>query len=583
MKKIIYSIAILAITMVAGCKREYLDINKNPNLPTSSTAELVLPNALNVTAAGVTRNEVGAFWAGQWAPPTSVSGFGDERNYNTQGSWGTASTIWTTYDNLTDYDFVEKDALAKGRKKMAGIAQVMKAFNYQLLVDAYGDVPYTDALKGADGLTTPKYDKAEIIYLDLIVKLDEAIANLSAPTTLANPDVTAAEDIYCAGNMKKWVKFANTLKLRILLRKSELPAEQSYISAQIAKITNPLGGGAFLEAYEDVFCNPGYLQTSGKQNPFWNRYGFTEANTVSATATQQALSEYAINAIEKPAGPRDFQRILRIAKPRPAIPAVYEFIGIPFGIVGNEDYFYSKVSGFGPGLLQSFKQNMLIMTASESLMLQAEANVKGYLVGPTGAYKDYFKDAVRSSFVLLKAGANPLSGSPATGQSSTWYTDRLAIRESVNFAALSSTFDAPKELSISAANNYMGYGTANPAPLSASNQNTLADIDSPVTPAAALKVIMEQKWICLIGFAGFEAWCDVRKYQNVSGGATAILDLPKSVSSGVTGTSSQRPLRIPYPASEAQTNNKNLSAAISSQGLGSVSNILTTRIFWDKD
>ena len=72
MKKIIYSIAILAITMMAGCKREYLDINQNPNLPTSSTAELVLPNALNVTAAGVIRNEVGAFWAGQWAPPTSV-------------------------------------------------------------------------------------------------------------------------------------------------------------------------------------------------------------------------------------------------------------------------------------------------------------------------------------------------------------------------------------------------------------------------------------------------------------------------------------------------------------------------------
>ncbi len=581
MKKIIYSIAILAMTIMASCKRDYLDVNQNPNSAVTSTAELVLPNALNVTAAGITRNEVGAFWAGQWAPPTSVSGFGDERTYNTQASWGTATTIWSTYDNITDYEFIEKDALAKGRKRLAGIAQVMKAFNYQLLVDAYGDIPYTDAVKGDIGITTPKYDKAQDIYLDLIVKLDAAVANLSSPTTLDNPNVTPQEDIYCGGNMIKWVKFANTLKLRILLRKSELPAEQGYITAQIAKIANPLGGGLFLGAYEDVFCNPGYLQTAGKQNPFWNRYGFTEANTVAANAEFYALSEYAINAIEKPTGPRDFQRILRIAKPAPA--TAYTFKGIPYGVTGNTAFFYALVSGFGPGLLQSFKQNMLIMTASEALMLQAEANVKGYAVGAGGAYKSYFKDAVRSSFVLLKAGANPLSGAAAPGQLPGWYTDKLAISETVNFTALKDNFDATKDASIKAADNYLSYGITNTSVGSASNRNTIADIDSPVATDVALKVIMEQKWVCLIGFAGFEAWCDVRKYQNVSGGPSPILNTPKSVSSAVIGTPAQRPLRIPYPSLEAQTNNANLTEAITRQGLGSVSNILSTRIFWDKD
>ena len=81
-----------ALFAAGGCK-DFLDINDNPNQAVSSTPELVLTNALNVTAGRLVHNEIGAFWAGQWSPSGSVSGFVAEKTYDLASNFTTSFTI----------------------------------------------------------------------------------------------------------------------------------------------------------------------------------------------------------------------------------------------------------------------------------------------------------------------------------------------------------------------------------------------------------------------------------------------------------------------------------------------------------
>ena len=91
----------------------------------------------------------------------------------------------------------------------SGSARVLKAYIMLTLVDLFGDVPYSEALKGDEGLFNPKADDGKSVYLAAITTLDDAIALLgktgAAPLT---------RDVYYAGDAKKWIALANTLKLK---------------------------------------------------------------------------------------------------------------------------------------------------------------------------------------------------------------------------------------------------------------------------------------------------------------------------------------------------------------------------------
>lgn len=99
--------------------------------------------------------------------------------------------------------------------QIAYVAKIWQIYLWQYLVDAWGDVPYFDAFKGAEGILTPKYDKQEEIYPDLLARL-KTIADAIA----ANPgsgEIGDGDFIY-DGDIKKWQKFCNSLRLRIAMR-----------------------------------------------------------------------------------------------------------------------------------------------------------------------------------------------------------------------------------------------------------------------------------------------------------------------------------------------------------------------------
>ncbi|MBC8643870.1 SusD/RagB family nutrient-binding outer membrane lipoprotein [Flavobacterium lindanitolerans] len=149
---------------------------------------------------------------------------------------------------LANFHKIEKTSLENYENYQA-IAKIMKAFYFQYLVDLYGDIPYTEALQ-RDLELTPAYDDAEAVYDDLIVQLDAAIELIkNAPSSALDP---ANNDIMLHGDMDEWIKFANTVKMRILIRQSGMPSKQAYIADKFRDIIDE--GSGFIT--ENVTNNP---------------------------------------------------------------------------------------------------------------------------------------------------------------------------------------------------------------------------------------------------------------------------------------------------------------------------------------
>ena len=388
-KQLTAGLLVVLLTVVAGCKRDYFDINTNPNQVTSATPELVLPNALANTGAyltGVNPNGfAGSFyflnlWMGYWNWSGNYSINLSDKNYQFTNSFNTA--IWDAgYTNLKNYNYIDNQAATLKQPLVQGMGKIMKALHFQILVDTYGDVPYTDALQGTTSIL-PKYDKGQDIYDDLFKQIDAALALFKQGDGTFNP---TANDIMFKGDISKWQKFANTLKLRMLLRQSERADRASFIQAQLATIK--ASGYGFLGAGENASVNPGYVNSTGQQNPFYG--SFFQVNTQpSQTNNQYKANGYAISFYKSSNDPR----LGAFYAPVPKTTSQYN--GTLFGT--TDVLVNSQVSDIGTGVLKSVDQPTPIISSHESLFMQAEAAQRGWI---TGVAKDLYQAAITESFV----------------------------------------------------------------------------------------------------------------------------------------------------------------------------------------
>jgi hypothetical protein len=227
--KRIFHFGLIAIAVVfVSCDNE-LDINNDPNNPTEVPLATLLSGAevnLAYTLGG----------DGTRMPATIVQHYAGHRgqplNYG-QYNITSADTdgLWTSiYDILVDLRAVEDKTKVSGDKVYLGISQVLQAYTFSIATDLYGDIPYTESLKGASNIT-PAYNKQETIYPALIALLDEGIQNLK---TDAGAKPLAADLLY-SGNIVKWEAFANSLKLRLFNHLSKKNPTQALSFLQ----TNP--------------------------------------------------------------------------------------------------------------------------------------------------------------------------------------------------------------------------------------------------------------------------------------------------------------------------------------------------------
>ena len=382
-------IALFVVGFTTSCSDDFFDVDATQNSATSATPNLSLPVAQKYTVDILqgdynSMNTLGNLWSYTWAAGGDFVYFTDETAYLITSSFRTGIYQTAYIRPLRNYDVIEKNTDVKYSNYVA-IAKIMKAFHFQYLVDAYGNVPYSEALQGGAN-TTPAFDDANAIYDDLIVQLTAAqdmITNAD-PTALIP---TATSDIMLQGNMAKWSKFANTIKLRILLRQSEkagLVAQADFDAA----VDNGIG---FLGAGENVFANPGYINDANKQNPFYGAFGKTVAGDPAANANATRATDYAIGKLATdPRRPFIYKNV----------GTTTNYVGIPQNSVGGA--VSAALSGIGPGVLKGPSQDGVIMLAAESLLLQAEAASKGYIVGDAEAL---YNAGVQASFTYLGAGS----------------------------------------------------------------------------------------------------------------------------------------------------------------------------------
>ena len=254
-----------------------------------------------------------------------------------------------------------------------------------MLVDVYGDVPYTEAL-GRSINATPVYDDAQAIYTDLLVQLDAAIELIKNAEEQNEP---ADDDAMFGGDMEKWIQFANTLKMRILVRESDVTSVASDISAILAE------GSGFIT--EDVKVNPGFIaRESGKQNVIWEALGWDASGSQTMTSKATCATDHIISYLQ---GTND-----------PRIDYLYEkpangHLGVPQGLLDYDTpvvdiYVPDNVSNIGPGILQAADQGAVIFSLAESYFNQAEAANKGILAS-ADAGKGLYQAGISASFEYL--------------------------------------------------------------------------------------------------------------------------------------------------------------------------------------
>lgn len=202
-----------------------------------------------------------------------------------------AKNITNTPLGLTENPLDKQNKLA--------IIEVLNVYTYAILVETFGDVPYSQALNL--NYKTPKYDDGLTIYKDLIVRLNKAIANLNT----AGASFGGNDRIY-AGDISKWIKFANTLKLRLGITISDIPSEAALAQATVSSAA-PLVFSSNLDNADFK-----YLTATPNTNPLYvdlvasGRSDFVPANTlvdVMNDLNDPRRSKYFDNNVDDPATP----------------------------------------------------------------------------------------------------------------------------------------------------------------------------------------------------------------------------------------------------------------------------------------
>ena len=401
-KKYLTTSTALLLLASGGCKKGTFDINSpNPNQPSNVSSQFQLSAALtgsayssfNIGGSGAVGvgglTEFANLYMGYWAFSGDYGGYGTTATYNLNNGSYTGNWDYVYEQLLVNYQSIINNSRTPKEAYYFGIAQIMEAFHYQRLVDMYNNIPYSQALRGGT-LNYPKYDDAKTVYTGILKQIDSGIAAINgAPADADN--IPAKYDVMFGGaktvaiEMANWVKFGNTVKLRILLNLTQ--TDEATVKSEL----NGLTTSDFLEAGNDAAINPGYSNANqAQQNPTWGSIGFTTSGSVYGSHDFYRANSYAVNFYNAHNDPR----ISQFYAPNSSNVIRGRVFGSQDGTEHN-----TVISAIGPGILASPSQSAYILPAFESLFLQAEAVQRGYITGTTPDV--LYQQAVEESFRVL--------------------------------------------------------------------------------------------------------------------------------------------------------------------------------------
>lgn len=235
MKKILISILFIGV-LFSSCEK-WIDpsMNEDPNNPTDvAMAQLVAPIEANL--AYIVGGEL-ARWNCVWMQ--QIAGIQSQSAENDIYVFGEsdADNAWSFNlyaPGMISTKILMEKAAAENSPHYAGVAKILMAYHLGVTTDLWGDIPYSDALKGDSNEFKPKYETQEKIYTTIFTLLGEAITDLSVAKSTFSPD---SEDLIFGGDLAMWKKTAYALKARYSIHLAKKKGAAAYTDALTA-LTN---------------------------------------------------------------------------------------------------------------------------------------------------------------------------------------------------------------------------------------------------------------------------------------------------------------------------------------------------------
>lgn len=387
MKSINLYILSVSLFALISCNKELDKVNTNPNATENAQPDYLL--------TGATKNIVDAYWgttnnmnssllfAQQWA---KIQYTEEDRFVFSNSSF---TSLWSTgySQSIVNLNKIIDIGKETGNNNYVGVATILRSWVFQLLTDAYGDIPYKQA-GDIEQYITPVYDPQRDVYLGLLDELRDAKKLLDP----AGKAITG--DIIYGGNITKWKKFANSLRLRIALRVADKE------TAQAQQVLQELSaeGDPFISDNSDN-AQLVYL-TSPQQNP---------VSALFETRDDYRISKTIVDKLFSLADPR---LPVYASKTQTATPQ--EYIGVPNGLTNSEASSLGFAKTSKPGAYFLIPQApAVIFSYAELLFARSEAAARGYT---TENAADLYQQAIRASlkqYNISDAAANTYVAQPA--------------------------------------------------------------------------------------------------------------------------------------------------------------------------
>jgi hypothetical protein len=256
MKTIKLILSIIFIVGLSSCTKDFVDINKNPNAitPDEASARYFITNPEYILYAP----DRYPYWrahlihtdryAGYFTFGFSGCWWSDELGYKYNSGYTDAAWDWLEgyFNQIDNFMRLTGPGGDFENDRMYAVGQIIKSLYYQMFTDVFGEIPFTEA--GDPDITTPKFDMQNTIYQGLIDMLDAAMGTIGDETTTGDGvNDLGDNDVIFNGDLQKWKKLANSLKLRLAMR-----ARGADGADWVQGVVTSAMDGPFIETGEDA-------------------------------------------------------------------------------------------------------------------------------------------------------------------------------------------------------------------------------------------------------------------------------------------------------------------------------------------
>lgn len=364
----------------ASCD-SYLDINENPNSPAANKVEpsMLMPAVeMNIASSyGNFLRIAGGYHAMHYAHLNGTRNYVDYSQFSMSPTRSSGTYTQLTQKALLNLETIRSKSSTAEDWGTYLAATTLRAFVYEVLVDCYGEVPYSEALN--PDISAPKYDDGQAVYENVISEIDTALEKAAGTNTVCT------NFLYPGAKANRWIQFANALKLKMLMRMADVKDIKSEVGSLIAENNFPT---------EDVSYKGCWKNESGQMSPFYAEefstvWGSQQANVAANLAIIGTMQVY------------DSEGTLKYQDPRLDLFFEKNSDGVYIGSISGTSYqtTYKLTKWCRP--VASFDMPVYLITVSEVEFFKAEYAARYGVASDAAAH---YTAAIEASFA--SAGVN---------------------------------------------------------------------------------------------------------------------------------------------------------------------------------